>query len=349
MPPPSFLSQLPPLTVQQLEIIDGSLLGDACFHYSGVIKQNCRLVKTQSHFDIRGVDKMDYLEWHRQKLIPYSTDKIRVIKNNYKVIVKNKKITMEWCPNCYSGGYIFATHAHSDFTALENKWYMRDIDGNYVLKNKRRIKIIPHNLKLTPLTICIWYMDDGCAGQKDANLELCTQGFTLDECQFLVERLKCDLGIQSNVKPRRDKFVIYVGRKSYFDFIDMIRPYVEWKCFQYKLDTTTYCKLPHRGETHSGSKLNNQKIMQINQLSKCGVYHKDIAKQMGVSQATVTMILEGRRWQHLTGIQYKPQKPRLSKETKNKIVEMSKSMNQPEIAKILNISQASVSRTIHAN
>jgi predicted transcriptional regulator len=350
MPTPNRLLHFPQLTPLQIEIIEGSLLGDASLCHSGVPTQNYSIAKTQSRFDIRGINKFDYLEWHRKQLSPYSNPKVREIKFNYKVINhKDRTVTSERQENSYSGGYIFTTHCHPAFTEMAKKWYLRDNDSNYILRNNRKIKIIPNDIKLTPLMACVWHMDDGSVCSDDANLVLHTQGFSLTECQFLSDRLKIDMSIKSHVRKKDGKCIIYVGRTSYFDFIDMIRPYVQWDCFQYKLDTKTYCKLPHVGETHSMSKLTNKKVLKVIELKRQGLHNHKIAQQLNVSQTAITFILEGKRWQHLTGIEYKPQKPRLSKEIKDRIIELSETMNQPEIAKALGTSQATVSRIIHAN
>ena len=348
MPTPHSLTQLPSLTDEQSEIITGSLLGDASLQHSGIPTQNFKFSKNQSRFDIRGIDKIDYLEWHRNKLLPYSNYKIRPVTYVNKIINnKDRTITMVHCENSYSGGYVFTTHCHPVFTEMAKLWYLRDKDGNYVIRNKKKVKIIPHSLKLTPLTLCVWHMDDGSACAADANLTLHTEGFTFDECQFLVDRLKIDLGIQSHVKPREDKFAIYVGRKSYFDFIDMIRPYVRWKCFQYKLDTTTYCKKPHRGETHSLAKLTEEDVKNIIVMAMNGVPQKEIAKKFNLNKSSVSLIISGKQWSHIDV--KRPtikKKSRLTKEQKEKILSM-RGQKHEEIARELGISQPTVSRTLN--
>lgn len=65
----------------------------------------------------------------------------------------------------------------------------------------------------------------------------CTHGFTWDDCEFLVERLKQDVGIKSHVKIHNKKYpIIFVGFESQKDLINLIKPHIEWDCFKHKLD-----------------------------------------------------------------------------------------------------------------
>lgn len=58
-----------------------------------------------------------------------------------------------------------------------------------------------------------------------------------------------------------------------------------------------------RGEKHCGAKLNDNIVREIIFLKKCDVMSKDIAVRFGVSTATISYILNGNRWKHITAIQ----------------------------------------------
>ncbi len=348
MPTTAYLIQLPPLSNEQLEILTGSLLGDGSLTTTGPPPKNYILQKTQSRKDARGVDKRGYLDWHLKTMEPYSCGTIRETTSYHRVInykdrspsnVRTKKPTYF--------GYSFKTHCHPAFTEFAKKWYLRDANGAFVRHNRRRIKIIPNDIKLSPLSLCIWHMDDGYACAEDANILLNTQGFTWDECKFLSTRLKDDLDINSKVRKKDGKQIIYVGRKSYFDFINMIRPYVQWKCFQYKLDIDTYSKLPHRGESHSGSKLTEDKVKKIFELSETRT-QKDIARLMQLTTGAVSLILSGDRWGHLNMPKRVVQRrPRIVEEKKKQVFELvQQDLSQSEIARKLEISQPSVGRIL---
>lgn len=350
MPAPSYLKSLPSLTSTQHDITIGSLLGDGSLTATGPPPKNYCLQKTQSHKDIRGVDKKDYLEWHVKSLAPYSLPNIRNC-SVYKQIKNYKDRLPINVPTSYPVyfSYKFMTHCHSVFTQLADKWYQKDQSGKFVLKNSRRVKIIPNDIKLSPLSLCIWHMDDGYVCQKDANILLNTQGFTWDECEFLMERLKSDLGITSKVRAKQQKPVIYVGRKSYFDFIQMIRPHIKWKCFRYKLDTETYNKLPHRGESHSLSKLDEKQVFQIFDWVQQGITNKEIATRHNISGSAVAQILHGKRWGHM-GLKMPRKKPykQLSESQKTLIIQLNKDgLTQNKIANRLNTTQSTVSRFLN--
>jgi len=339
---------LPPLTCEQIEIINGSLLGDASIGHSGKPNHNGSLIKSQSKFDILGIDKIDYMQWHINKLTPYSNMTIYCKSSKYKII--NNKLRQP-C-NVRTAfvqyvGYVFTTHRNPILTDMSYKWYATDCNGHYTYRNKRRVKIIPHDIKLTPLTLCVWHMDDGYANSIDGNITLNTQGFTWDECEFLSERLRLDLNITSKVRAKDGHQIIYVPLKSYFDFINIIKPYVEWNCFKHKIDMETYNKKPQIGETHSQATFTNSKIKQLVQLHKQGWSHEKLSKKFRTAKANISLILSGSHWSHITGIQYKPTKPRMGEEVKRHIVELSQvGLTQKEIAKTLKINQSTVSRTI---
>ena len=336
------------LTNQQLEIITGSLLGDASIWSNKNSKDiNFKFAKSQSCLDIFGIDKKDYMQWHVDSLYPYSNNNIGYKESVYKILnhLHRNPINIK-TSHIQSKSYIFTTHCHPVFNELGKKWY-KNIDNEYVLRNNRKIKIIPSDIKLTPLSLCIWHMDDGYADRTNGNIILCTNGFTWEECEFLSERLKIDLNIKSKVRAKDGSQIIYIPRQSYFDFIDLIKPYVQWECFKHKIDKTTYSKKPQIGETHSQAKLTTEQIKEIVCLNKQGWTQKRISKKFNTAKANISLIITGKRWSHITGIEHKPIKPRINDYIKNEVINMNLSgMFQKNIANKLGINQASVSRII---
>lgn len=316
----------------QLQIFTGSMLGDGTIVKNWQNEGRCRFQVGQSKKDHIGCDKISYIQYFVKEFDDFSSNSIEQENkpNNYL----NKP---HWT-------YCFYTHNLRFWEKLESKWYVSRTDHP---RFKRR-KIVPTDIKLTPLTLCIWHMDDGSNNQTDANIELNTQSFTFDEVEFLIERLKQDLGIDSHKKTggKEGQYKIYVGRGSYFDFIEMIKPHVEWDCFKYKIDTSGYTKEPHRGEDHSGSILTEIDVREIFTLRDNGMKQKDIAEKMGVSN--ISAILSGEQWSHLGLSRPKIKKPRLSKEVKKEMFNLqSNGKSQNEIAVILNINQSTVSRVLN--
>lgn len=348
MPAPNYLKEFDPPTTFQKEIIIGSLLGDASLSGSKKKSQNLKFLKSQSKFDNNKINKRDYLQWHFNKLLPYSANLLESTINLEIINTGRNPICIRNTEQeKYS--YTFYTHCHPYFTELSKKWYLRDVDGNYILNsNNRKIKIVPPDLQLTPLTVCIWFMDDGTLDAKHGNALFCTHGFTVSECEYLVEKLKKDVNINGEVRLKYKRYpVIFVGVKSYFDLIEMIKPYVEWNCFQYKLDDS-YCKKHQEGENHSMSKLKNEEVKEIFKLRSEGKQSKEIAKQFNVSRPAISLILNNKRFGHLQlkAICKKGSK-RLTIDQINNIIELSKNgLTQQKISQQMNICQSRVSRVL---
>ena len=160
---------LPSLSQSQLDIITGSLLGDGCISKKYHI--NCRLSKMQC------LKHKEYLIWHLNQLAPYST---KLYENHTdRIIINHNKRMINYKTNIKKlKGYSLGTISHPVFTDLREKWYP---------ENK---KIVPKDISLTPLSIAIWYCDDGSNDYRFRKASIFTNGFTFDEVYFLAEKLK---------------------------------------------------------------------------------------------------------------------------------------------------------------
>lgn len=195
----------------QEQILIGSLLGDGSL---GKVVGN-----EQSFYrELHGVLQEEYIRWKYELLKPFSV--------NVKKCVNNKKYQ----------AYILRTMRHPLFTELENLWYLRDCQNNYVLKNGRRIKILPSDVKLTPITIAVWYCDDGWKPKKDNQFYFSTHGFSLQEVERLVVLLR-GFGLNCRVRMRTKKRLpeIVVLAESKFDFVELLKPHMPCKSLFYKL------------------------------------------------------------------------------------------------------------------
>lgn len=321
---------------KQQETINGSLLGDGSLWLNTKISHHkSKLTKRQSKLDKCGIEKISYMDWHKKTFAEFGVNVTSVIQ----------KLNGKSHP-----AYIFRTNANKVFSQLEKEWYLRDDQGNHIKDHKGwRIKIVPRSTRLTPLTLCVWHMDDGYANPKDANIELNTQGFLEDDIDFLIERLDADLGLTGSKKMDRGKIKIFIGTKDYFNFIEMIKPHVEWDCFQYKLDIHTYDKTKQVGENHSQSKLTDIKVQRIRDMKKNGLSHEKVASKFGITSASISAILSGKTWSHVDDpnpIAIK-KKPRLTNKLKSQIIEFhNQGKSQKEIAILAGCNQSTISRTI---
>lgn len=215
---------------EQLEILIGSMLGDG----------NLRKIKGKgnSNFnEVHSLEQIEYLQWKYEKLLPFSiwfgSQVLDGRKNLAGKIVKDitKKTISCRLQTCY----------HPFLTELEKKWYLRDNNGEYVFKNKKRIKIIPKDLNLTPKIIGIWFFDDGSNNAKNRQACFNTQSYTFDECEFLKQKLTSGFGINCGVYKNGNGFVIQTKSSSYLDLIEIVKKHAPFcECMSYKTDLTNY-------------------------------------------------------------------------------------------------------------
>ena len=76
-------------------------------------------------------------------------------------------------------------------------------------------KVVPADLELTPLSMAVWFMDDGSRKSSQCRgLYLNTQSFTSEEVQLLQKVIRRDVGVETTVRRQRDGLQIYVPAPS---------------------------------------------------------------------------------------------------------------------------------------
>ena len=96
-------------------------------------------------------------------------------------------------------------------------------------------------MKLTPKICLDWYLEDGSLCKSGSNINLCTNGFTKKEVEFLIEILWRDLKIKATInksgknKAGIQKWVIYISRIEARKFLDQIG-LCPVSCYLYKWD-----------------------------------------------------------------------------------------------------------------
>lgn len=272
--------QYPPLTIKQKEILMGSLLGDGCLHKTYPTHPN-------SYFGKKQCKKYkEYLDWHLDELSPFSNSLQREYSEEQLVAIKGGLIERHKVPK-YLAAYIFRTCSHPIFTEMRKEWYPQ---GK---------KIIPLNLKLTPLTIAVWFCDDGNNHFRNRESQIATQSFTMEEANFLCQLLrefevKPSVTIKISSKTGVEQPILKCNSTSYDNLIDLIRPHVIWGCMSHKIKWRKAKK-----QWEYSSNLTEQDIFQIYELSKTHKQH-EIAKKFGVHKNTISSILRGDSWQHLS-------------------------------------------------
>lgn len=206
---------LPELSARQLEIITGSLLGDAHLERPRKSTHHSRFRKGQKP------EHRAYQESLFEEIKPYSkTLKDYKKKRVKKVEFKTDKDEVETV--CY-------TCSHPVFSAMRDQWYLDEK------------KIVPMGTVITPLVLAYWFCDDGYVSKGNNNAFICTHSFSLHEVERLSNTMKACLDL--NFEPRQGKIgkdgeaqhLLYLGSRDYPSLLEMIKPYVTWDCMKHKL------------------------------------------------------------------------------------------------------------------
>ncbi len=93
-------------------------------------------------------------------------------------------------------------------------------------------KIIPDNLILNPLSLAVWFMDDGSKSRNSYYLN--TQQFSLNEQLILQKVLLNSFGIMSNVNKDKHYFRLRITNSSSIIMTSLVKQYI-LQIFNYKL------------------------------------------------------------------------------------------------------------------
>lgn len=188
----------------QRDIIIGNILGDGSLEFNGCVGTRLQIKQSSKY--------KDYVFWLYEKF-----------KNLCNSEPKQRKDNNQW---------YFSTRALKELTLLHRLFY------------KGRTKIIPKNISgllTSPLTLAIWYMDDGSLDFRPKDhyaFVLSTDSFNLEEVCRLSRIIKRNFGIKTNVYNslcRNKRYPkIYIGVKGRDKFLSLIKPHI-LHCFSHKL------------------------------------------------------------------------------------------------------------------
>lgn len=176
----------------QQQLILGCVLGDGYMR-----------MKTHAHLQItHSFKQKEYVDWKYQ-------------------ILKNLTITP---PKTYKGngdrvGYRFFTKSLPELTSIYKKFY------------SNKIKRVPKDIILKPVTLAVWYVDDGSRSYKSCYFN--TQEFDLESQNNLIKALS-KLKIKARLNKDKQYFRIRVLTSSTPHLMNIIKPYVI-KSMRYKI------------------------------------------------------------------------------------------------------------------
>ncbi|MGB9707183.1 MAG: LAGLIDADG endonuclease [Microgenomates group bacterium] len=185
-------------TKRQLEIIVGCILGDG--YLRQIAGRSDAFLEVNHSFKAK-----EYVDWKYQEL---------------KDFVKSAPKTRQQNKNDLKLAYRFFTQEHPQLTKLFNQFYA---NGK---------KIIPKNFSLTPLTLAVWYMDDGSKTKK-GDVYLNCQQFDLKSQKRLLHSLRM-LKIRARLNKDKRFYRIRILKESQEKFFSIIKPFIQ-PSMKYKL------------------------------------------------------------------------------------------------------------------
>lgn len=191
----------------QSSILTGLLLGDGSLEFNGY--RGTRLQIKQSE------EKKDYVFW---------------LYKHFQAITKTspqqRTDTDQW---------YFGTRFYENLTQWRKIFYPN---------GKKRIPNEIKDFLVSPLSLAVWYMDDGKLDYREKyhySYSLCTDSFSVDGVQILCKVLKKQFRIASNVQMTsyrgRQYPQVYIGKDGRERFYEIVSPHI-LPCFSYKLPPT---------------------------------------------------------------------------------------------------------------
>jgi len=195
------------LTQRQDAIIIGTLLGDGCLERNG---RNVRLRLEHSR------DQKSYLVWKFEELKSIITGSIMKVRAYHKI---NKR---------FYESYRTYTFCDEAMQYYQDKFY---------LGSK---KIIPNNIGEIlndPLSLSVWFMDDGYKRNDCNALRLGTDSFSLEEQKLLCNVLLKSFGVETKIHKKGNYWNLYIPERESRKFVSIVKPYIIPK-FNYKIALT---------------------------------------------------------------------------------------------------------------
>lgn len=194
------------LTKQQTSVLIGAMLGDGFLQKTGEKNARLRLEHSQK--------QKDYVLWKGKIFGRLFQGKPNLLER----IHPKSKETYKYC------------RWQSNACPAFGKW------RKYFYPNGK--KIVPSNIGeiLTePITLAVWYMDDGYFNKIDRNSYIYLGRITRSETEILQKSIKISFDIEATIYDKKNKgFALFFGAKETKKLQTLIHPFVI-KSLQYKL------------------------------------------------------------------------------------------------------------------
>ncbi len=193
------------VTKRQREILIGTILGDGYLQRTG--KRNARLKLEHSQH------QKDYLWWKYEQL--------------HNLMQDNPKRLERYNPIWKRTYTYYRCQTHSLPLLGRYKRYFYDEQG---------LKRIPENiaqLLRSPLSLAVWFMDDGHYYPRDGVAYIYLSRYSGEELQRLVTALKDNFGLHPQVVWKKGYPCLYFPRKETQRLMALIKPWVP-PCMKHK-------------------------------------------------------------------------------------------------------------------
>tara|TARA_B100000315_G_C14407152_1_gene509270 strand:- start:241 stop:837 length:597 start_codon:yes stop_codon:yes gene_type:complete len=194
-------------TQTQRDIIVGTVLGDATLERNG---KNVRMKTAHC------IKQKEYVKWKYNYLKHICSSLPRVFDVFDK---RTQKIRQQ---------ISFSTKTMAELNVYRELFY------------KDKIKIIPDNITemlTSPLSLAVWYMDDGHKRTDCNALRLHTNSYSFEEQMKLKKCLSKNFDIDVNIHKAAKHFVLYVPSREGNKFCSIVKPYII-PSLQYKIFLT---------------------------------------------------------------------------------------------------------------
>lgn len=197
-----------PLGEDTVDLMDGMLLGDA--HLDITLGGESRLQMDQ---------RSDRAGWLQE--VKINLDRVGV---GCSVVPRNTRPAVT-----------LRTQKYVSLTQQRTRWYPQGT------------KIVPRDIRLTPVTIAHWYWGDGSVECEGYRATFCTDGFPTEDVEFLQDRLNTLYGMRTTIGRRTPRsWRLCVGKMDdRARLLEIVRPFCP-ECFRYKLDL----RVTRKGERH---------------------------------------------------------------------------------------------------
>ena len=183
-------------TARQQAIILGAVLGDS------QIEKRWKNPRIRFAHSVR---QKEYLFWKYSELQGIASSKPILIREKHPAM---QKVYESWQ---------FGTRALSEFMEYWNRFY----------PNGR--KSIPERISeliISPLSIAVWYMDDGYKRNDCNAIRLSTDAFSKPDHLRLQVMLKGNFGIASALHRKGKYWNIYIPQHAAKKFAEIVEPYI---------------------------------------------------------------------------------------------------------------------------